>query len=768
MDEFLASIGCWRKQIAGDGSCLFRAVSEHVYDTQSRHTAVRQACVAFMRGNRRVYEPFVDTDFELYASNMERDNVWGGHLEMHAMALIYRKDFLIFEKPGKPAYYATENGFHDLIMLCFTQGNHYDCVYRAPVLNSLAFCQSIVYGVLYKKVFGLGEDVDVAVKKMLYDKAYFKHKKNMTFEQWKESVKFGIEANVLPEEEQATASEVVTALANKIPPFPFKVAKALDPTIYRNVEFDVWHEAEKERVRSEHLVVPELEPGVKCLVRLTNSREKDYSASFQAHVQKMEPDHGPITVFIEKLGKMCTVPFESVEPLPVPAFRARALQQGLIPFRLRSLVYQHTLLSNLQELEWSQRRLARRGKGKELSLWVPPAAASSRPPLLPLEFPLGRRLDINCQLPPQGPRGTELLPSESRFRFAVSPPPPSPVEHGRTIWSPLNTSSLQQPFPYPDTPRYEAQGSWDFKPQSGMLSNGAEGPVNNGTEQFSPGTPGIQPGSHFLYQDSNGMHQSPLGNGPQVEMTSYYGHFATGFNATLLGQTPPHMMEQGALGAAAPYDYAATPPPFSFAMGSADMQNSTPSGSPSPGIAANGFSNDAIVPFNQDVAVMPQPLPPLPPYSPVPVANLLVPWEQPSPAVNLAAQRSVDPEGSDLPNDGPTLRFFYNIGMDYFRMITAATVQPCMFPPHVPGYNGSISVTIVPYVADPGFVVPDMHCTVPEATAMPNSGFPEGGPPQSTVPGTVMTGLAPGSTLVPPTTQHSYDQASQGVANSQN
>ncbi|KAH7969050.1 hypothetical protein HPB52_014073 [Rhipicephalus sanguineus] len=160
MDEYLNSLGFWRKQIAGDGSCLFRVVSEHV-------------------------------------------------------------------------------------MLCYMHGNHYDVIYSRQRLSAAAMCQSIVYETLYKTVFEFGDDVDLAVKKMLYDKTYFKHKKNMTFEQWKESVKFGTETNVLSEEEQATASDVVTALANRIPPFPFKVAKALDPTIYRNVEYDIWNEAEK-------------------------------------------------------------------------------------------------------------------------------------------------------------------------------------------------------------------------------------------------------------------------------------------------------------------------------------------------------------------------------------------------------------------------------------------------------------------------------------------------------------------------------------------
>ena len=29
-------------------------------------------------------------------------------------------------------------------------------------------------------------------------------------------------------------------------PFPFRVAKALDPDIYRNVEYDTWYEGKKE------------------------------------------------------------------------------------------------------------------------------------------------------------------------------------------------------------------------------------------------------------------------------------------------------------------------------------------------------------------------------------------------------------------------------------------------------------------------------------------------------------------------------------------
>lgn len=31
-------------------------------------------------------------------------------------------------------------------------------------------------------------------------------------------------------------------IVKNVPPFPYRVAKALDPNIYRNTDFDIWHE----------------------------------------------------------------------------------------------------------------------------------------------------------------------------------------------------------------------------------------------------------------------------------------------------------------------------------------------------------------------------------------------------------------------------------------------------------------------------------------------------------------------------------------------
>lgn len=40
-------------------------------------------------------------------------------------------------------------------------------------------------------------------------------------------------------------SEELQLLSKGITPFPYRVAKALDPNIYRNVDYDIWHEIKK-------------------------------------------------------------------------------------------------------------------------------------------------------------------------------------------------------------------------------------------------------------------------------------------------------------------------------------------------------------------------------------------------------------------------------------------------------------------------------------------------------------------------------------------
>lgn len=685
IDDFLESLGYWRKQIAADGSCLFRAVSEHVYHTQANHHMVRLTCVNYIRDHKDIYESFVEGDFVQYLENLSKPQTWGGHLEMHAMAAVYGRDFLIFDKVGKDPYLATENGHGNLVMLCYMRGSHYDCVYPKRTLCAAAICQSVAYDILYKDVFGLGDDVDTAVEKMLYDKTYFKHKKNMTFEQWKESVRFGTEVNALPEGDPDSSSEILVALANRIPPFPFKVAKALDPSIYRNVEFDVWNEAEKEKLRNEQMVVPELEPGVKCLVRLEKP-EDGAGATFQAHVQKMESNRGPVTVFIEKLGEMCTVPFENVEALPLPAHKVLTWRSG--PCKLRSICFQRSILTDLQELHRTNRKLFRKSKGRDLSFLFPRA---------PLPFDLSRALGATSL------KGGDAVHDESRAR----PSPQSPCESCHAPWETVLPNSGRIPGSTCGSSQGFAEGKQWSGPQSFFPTEhdtkrdehparlaGANGPAGSGRAQDgSPAVqdPGTLPGAGALdwepypgeAADGTFVPQAPTPEGRRGIPVSYYDPMMGSFLSYVFPSPEPVYINYGGSTCdGGPTDGNAgppvcDPPPVAVPVG-----------------APVGVSNEA-------------------PHSPPVLAPFLGPFEPPAPGVDLGARRSLDPAGSDLPRDVPTLRWFYNIGCEYFRRCTG---QPQLVP-QFPGYMGSFAI-FPPFGSDVcTFSLPDVvACDVPDAS----------------------------------------------------
>ncbi|XP_023224853.1 putative bifunctional UDP-N-acetylglucosamine transferase and deubiquitinase ALG13 [Centruroides sculpturatus] len=336
MEEYLDSLGYFKKQVARDGSCLFRAVSEQVFHTQRYHLEVRKICVQYLDKNHKMYEDFIDGPFDQYLENLKNPKEWAGHVEIKALSHIYRRDFLIYQEIGKPPCKSTNNGFSDFITLCYSHGNHYDCVYPKCFLESAAFCQSLVYEVLYKFVFKLGDEVDLAVEKMLHDKAYSKQRRNniLNRESHRESSN-SISKEELGEtnedEKEDASTEIRKALAQGIPPFPYKVAKALDPDIYRNVEYDLWNEVRKEQMRCEQMIIPDFAPGVKCLVRI----EKDQAEPFHAHIQEMDSNQGPVTVFVEELGEKCTVPYENLEALPIPAYKVLPWQGiGSKPYRM--------------------------------------------------------------------------------------------------------------------------------------------------------------------------------------------------------------------------------------------------------------------------------------------------------------------------------------------------------------------------------------------------------------------------------------------------
>ncbi|KAM4661295.1 UDP-N-acetylglucosamine transferase subunit ALG13-like isoform 2-T2 [Amazona ochrocephala] len=90
MDKYLDSLGLYRKVTAKDASCFFRAVSEQ----------------------------YVEGSFEKYLERLGDPEESAGHLEMRALSVVYKRDFVLYRYPGKPPIYATSNGFEEKSCRC--------------------------------------------------------------------------------------------------------------------------------------------------------------------------------------------------------------------------------------------------------------------------------------------------------------------------------------------------------------------------------------------------------------------------------------------------------------------------------------------------------------------------------------------------------------------------------------------------------------------------------------------------------------------------
>uniref|UniRef100_A0A182K0C6 OTU domain-containing protein n=1 Tax=Anopheles christyi TaxID=43041 RepID=A0A182K0C6_9DIPT len=301
-DKFLEQLGYYRKHTALDSSSLFRVVSEQQYDIQKYHDKVRKDCVVYMRSHKSKFVKEIKWGYETYLNNMTRPRTHGTLLELKALALLHKANVLLFEPFAEAKWFLNEAS-HEKVWKVFSgRDNHFDSVYSTDYMIQMAECQSIVYDILYTNVLGV-PDVQYAVERMLHDPddkktdygtdevgnqvaitedgrqlklsmpsdtecvliyshlCHFHNYANFDAIQRffavhgsDEGYRVYIGPNVRqgakkpnPLLADQNISCVRQLLNMGITPFPYKVAKALDRNIYRNVEFDVWHEMRMEK-----------------------------------------------------------------------------------------------------------------------------------------------------------------------------------------------------------------------------------------------------------------------------------------------------------------------------------------------------------------------------------------------------------------------------------------------------------------------------------------------------------------------------------------
>eukprot|EP00526_Cylindrotheca_closterium_P005976 CAMPEP_0113650726 /NCGR_PEP_ID=MMETSP0017_2-20120614/27013_1 /TAXON_ID=2856 /ORGANISM="Cylindrotheca closterium" /LENGTH=568 /DNA_ID=CAMNT_0000563299 /DNA_START=174 /DNA_END=1880 /DNA_ORIENTATION=- /assembly_acc=CAM_ASM_000147 len=121
------------REQAGDGNCLFRAVSLQVYGDPSMHMDVRKQCMDHMERDKEHFSQFVTGEpFDAYVERKRQEGVHGNNPEIQAISELFNRPVEVFcpENGASPlnifhAEYKTGNA---PIRLSYHDGNHYNAV----------------------------------------------------------------------------------------------------------------------------------------------------------------------------------------------------------------------------------------------------------------------------------------------------------------------------------------------------------------------------------------------------------------------------------------------------------------------------------------------------------------------------------------------------------------------------------------------------------------------------------------------------------------
>lgn len=334
MDEFLARLNLYRKPIAKDGSCLFRAVSEQVYNCQAKHLQVRKDCIDFMRRNRDKFEAFLEGPFDHHLFRLQNPKEWAGQVEISALSLMYKKDFVVYQDINAEPTKVTDNNFKDKILLCYSNGNHYDAVYNIQFQKDAALCQSMVYEILYQRVFSEldrkenlrgskhNQSTDMNSMMALYqnglgeDDSFKEDSEDNSG--WTEVVRGrsnkakSARHNRGYEQEEMKDEAAKPSLDQK---HGWQAKRSLDTELYRNVELEVWEDSKngQEQQDRSYAASIQYQPGDKCFAWLGRPDVAD--KVYEAIVVFNLPIQGNIEVKVPELhNKSFVIPLENLKP----------------------------------------------------------------------------------------------------------------------------------------------------------------------------------------------------------------------------------------------------------------------------------------------------------------------------------------------------------------------------------------------------------------------------------------------------------------------
>ncbi|ETM48333.1 hypothetical protein PPTG_09912 [Phytophthora nicotianae INRA-310] len=100
VEQHYSALGWTVVPIGKDGNCLFRAISDQLYNNELFHQDIRRRLVDFIEREEKHFQPFVDGEqVDDYCARMHEDGEWGGHLELYAAARLFNIHIVVHTGP---------------------------------------------------------------------------------------------------------------------------------------------------------------------------------------------------------------------------------------------------------------------------------------------------------------------------------------------------------------------------------------------------------------------------------------------------------------------------------------------------------------------------------------------------------------------------------------------------------------------------------------------------------------------------------------------
>lgn len=126
------------KPVGGDGNCLFRAVSDQIYNSELHHRAIRRFCLDYIELEENFFKNYVvqgnnPMKFKEYLLKKREDGVWGDDIEIQALSEIYLRPIEIYaysDKPMRTFHETSNDNSGEPIRLSYHGQSHFNSIIK--------------------------------------------------------------------------------------------------------------------------------------------------------------------------------------------------------------------------------------------------------------------------------------------------------------------------------------------------------------------------------------------------------------------------------------------------------------------------------------------------------------------------------------------------------------------------------------------------------------------------------------------------------------